>query len=84
MSWNEWKSAGASGIREHFWLYLVGNLRADLPDALPFIRMIKDPFGVLRGDELGRDQRRQVMQLRVREFEKAEEQSLAVLQLPEP
>lgn len=78
MSWNEWKSAGASGVREHFWLYLVGNLRADLPDARPFIRMIEDPFKKLRGEELAHDQRRRVMQLRVREFEAAEQLELGV------
>lgn len=29
MSWNEWKTAKGT-LRDRFWLYLVGNLRADL------------------------------------------------------
>jgi len=82
MSWNEWKSAGARGIRELFWLYLAGNLRADIPSALPFIRMIHDPFGTLRGAQVVHDRPRRVMQLRVREFDKAEQQALAVMSAP--
>ncbi|MBA2555766.1 MAG: DUF3883 domain-containing protein [Chloroflexi bacterium] len=38
MTWNEWKSARDSRIRERFWLYLVGNLRSDLGASRPFIQ----------------------------------------------
>ena len=52
MSWNEWKTARASNLRSSFWLYLVGNLRSDLPHAVPFVRAISDPFGSLVADEI--------------------------------
>lgn len=66
MSWNEWKSARANDLRERFWLYLVGNLRADLAHATPFLR--SDPFGSLFGKTLSDVSVRRVVQLRVREF----------------
>ena len=50
MSWNEWKSASHSDLRARFWLYLVGNLRADLDHASPYVRAINDPFGSLVGE----------------------------------
>ena len=52
MSWNEWKTARASHCVTLFWLYLVGNLRADLAHAAPFVRAINDPFGSLVADEV--------------------------------
>ncbi len=42
MSWNEWKTAKGTS-RSHFWLYLVGNLRADLQNAAPFVMRCKIP-----------------------------------------
>ena len=77
MSWNEWKTAGGA-MREHFWLYLVGNLRADLQHALPFVRAIQDPFGTLKGSTAEDVIRRRSVQLRIREFAAADE---LVLQL---
>lgn len=72
MSWNEWKTARASGMRSLFWLYLVGNLRSDLAHAVPFVRAIRDPFGTLVADEVDEHQLRRAVQLRVREFSEAE------------
>jgi hypothetical protein len=72
MSWNEWKSASKSALRDAFWLYLVNNLRADLP-AAPYVRAINDPFGTLLGEETADATVRRAVQLRVREFEQAEE-----------
>lgn len=72
VSWNEWKRAATVGVRQNFWLYLVGNLRSDLRGALPFVRAVKDPFGSLAGIQQQHDQRRRVMQLRVQEFKGAE------------
>lgn len=72
MSWNEWKTARGSG-REHFWLYLIGNLRADLAHALPFVRAIRDPFGTLAASTADDVIRRRSVQLRVREFAAADE-----------
>ncbi|MDP3984781.1 MAG: DUF3883 domain-containing protein, partial [Acidimicrobiia bacterium] len=77
MTWNEWKSAGTSRVRQHFWLYLVGNLRADLSNA-PFVRAIRDPFGVLASRTVSEATTRTAVQLRVREFESAEELQLEV------
>lgn len=78
MSWNEWKSASHSDLREHFWLYLVGNLRADLGHASPFIRAINDPFGSLAGHTIEDHQVRRAVQLRVQEFKTAEHLDLGV------
>lgn len=78
MTWNEWKSARNSRIRARFWLYVVGNLRADLPHAKPYVRAIHDPFGTLTGDEISQEQVRRAVQLRVREFASAEHLDLAV------
>ena len=78
MSWNEWKTAKASKLRSSFWLYLVGNLRADLPHALPYVRAIHDPFGTLVANEVSDHQVRRAVQLRVREFKHAEHLDLGV------
>jgi hypothetical protein len=65
-------------MRDLFWLYLVGNLRADLHHAAPFVRAIHDPFGTLRSDEVEEHQLRRAVQLRVREFNEAEHLDLGV------
>jgi hypothetical protein len=78
MSWNEWKSAKASHLRRLFWLYLVGNLRADLATSTPFVRAISDPFGSLVADVVQEQQVRRAVQLRVREFSEAEHLDLGV------
>jgi hypothetical protein len=78
MSWNEWKTAKSSEMRSRFWLYLVGNLRADLPHALPYVRAIHDPFGTLAATEVSDHQVRRAVQLRVREFKHAEHLDLGV------
>ena len=78
MSWNEWKSARASDIRQRFWLYLVGNLRADLGVAQPFVRTINDPFGSLASQEIEEHHVSRAVQLRVREFKEAEQLNLGV------
>jgi hypothetical protein len=71
MSWNEWKTATHSGLRAKFWLYLVGNLRADI-ERPPFVRAINDPFGALAAAERTDSQVRRRVQLRVQEFDHAE------------
>lgn len=78
MSWNEWKSARSAELRDYFWLYLVGNLRSDLP-ATPFVRAVQDPFGSLMGEESEERATRRVVQLLVREFEEAEEMILGAV-----
>lgn len=78
MSWNEWKSAANSKISEQFWLYVVGNLRSDLAGAMPYVRAINNPFGTLNAATVENRQLRRAVQLRVREFEKAEHLSLAI------
>ncbi len=80
MSWNEWKSASRSDLRDSFWLYLVGNLRADLVHASPFIRAINDPFGSLESQTVENQQLRRAVQLRVREFTTAEHLDLTVME----
>lgn len=79
MSWNEWKSASHSDLRPKFWLYLAGNLRADLDHATPYLRAINDPFGSLVGETVEDRQVRRAVQLRVREFTTAEHLDLTVV-----
>lgn len=79
MSWNEWKSASRSDLRTRFWLYLAGNLRADLGHAAPYLRAINDPFGSLAGETVEDRQVRRAVQLRVREFATAEHLDLTIL-----
>ena len=83
MSWNEWKSASRSELRARFWLYLVGNLRADLDHASPYVRAINDPFGSLVSETVEDQQLRRAVQLRVREFATAEHLDLTVTRAAE-
>lgn len=78
MSWNEWKTARQSHLRSLFWLYLAGNLRADLGHASPYLRAINDPFGALVADVVEDHQVRRAVQLRVREFAIAEQLDITV------
>ena len=78
MSWNEWKSASRSDLCGKFWLYLAGNLRADLDHATPYLRAIHDPFGSLASKTVEDRQLRRAVQLRVREFTTAEHLDLTV------
>lgn len=72
MTWNEWKTAQNDRLRSHFYLYLVGNLRSDLPEARPFLRAVRDPYATIRAEEqIGHATTRRVM-LHVEEFEQAE------------
>jgi Domain of unknown function (DUF3883) len=78
MTWNEWKTAQSETLRSRFYLYLVANLRSDLPDARPFIRAIRDPFGTMRAqEEIDHTPTRRVT-LHVSEFESAEHLDLEV------
>ncbi|MDZ8172421.1 sacsin N-terminal ATP-binding-like domain-containing protein [Microbacterium xanthum] len=78
MSWNEWKSAQGTR-RQQFWLYLAGNLRSDMPDALPFVRAVHDPFGMLSSSEEVSTLRKRSVQLRVKEFAAADELTIDVV-----
>jgi hypothetical protein len=79
MSWNEWKTARQSHVRSKFWLYLAGNLRADLSEAEPYLRAINDPFGSLVADVTEERLVRRAVQLRIREFEIAEHLDITVV-----
>lgn len=79
MSWNEWKSASHSDLCSKIWLYLAGNLCADLYHASPYLRAICDPFGSLVGEMVEDRQVRRAVQLRVREFATAEHLDLTVI-----
>jgi hypothetical protein len=76
MSWNEWKTAMHGKLCKLFYLYLVGNLRADIPSAIPFIRTIHDPFMSLGSEESETTQVRRSIQLNILEFEAAEHLNL--------
>jgi hypothetical protein len=78
MTWNEWKTARASTLRERFYLYLVGNLRTDLVSAQPYIRTIRNPFEELAADvQVSRTIQKKV-QLAVSSFREAEHLDLVV------
>jgi hypothetical protein len=78
MTWNEWKTAKSSILRERFYLYLVGNLRSDLAAAQPYIRTIRNPFEQIASDvQVSRITQRKV-QLTVTEFREAEHLDLTV------
>ena len=80
MTWNEWKTAQHSQIRPYFYLYLVGNLRADLPNAQPFIRTVHDPFANLWNTTTTTETAiRRTVQLNIQEFDAAEELTLGVI-----
>ena len=79
MTWNEWKTAQHSQVRPYFYLYLVGNLRADLPSA-PFIRTVHDPFANLWNTTTTTERTvRRTVQLNTQEFDAAEELTLGVV-----
>lgn len=78
MTWNEWKTATTSALRERFYLYLVGNLRADLTAAKPYVRTIRNPFQQMVADvQVSRSLQRKV-QLAVHQFREAEHLDLSV------
>lgn len=78
MTWNEWKTARNSDLRRLFYLYLVGNLRSDLEDAVPFIKMIRDPFESVWAEEQHHQATSRKVQLNVGLFTQAELLSLGV------
>jgi hypothetical protein len=78
MTWNEWKTAQNDDLRSHFYLYLVGNLRSDLPDARPFLRAVHDPYATIRAQEQVDHSTTRRVVLRVAEFEQAEHLELGV------
>jgi hypothetical protein len=78
MTWNEWKTAQNDQVRSHFYLYLVANLRSDLPDARPFLRAVRDPYATIRAQEQVDHSTTRRVVLRVAEFEQAEHLELGV------
>jgi hypothetical protein len=78
MTWNEWKTARKSDLRPLFYLYLVGNLRSDLDDAVPFIKMIRDPFESVWAEEQHHQATSRKVQLNVGLFTQAEMLKLGV------
>jgi hypothetical protein len=79
MSANEWRTASIDALRSRYYLYLVGNLRADLPEAIPFVRGICNPFAALFGQEKSATSARRSVQINVLEFDEAEFLELTVL-----
>ena len=77
MTWNEWKTAGLPTLRSRFFLYLVGNLRADLK-AAPFVRAIRDPVEELMANVLEDPTVKRSVQLDVHAFQQAEYQELTI------
>ena len=78
MTWNEWKTARDSALRETYYLYLVGNLRSDLVGAAPFVRAVCDPFGSLLSVEQRDVTIRRSVQINVRNFAAAAHLDLTV------
>ena len=78
MTWNEWKTASKSQLREHYYLYLVGNLRSDLCNSHPFIRTIQNPFGQLSAEVAEGGALKKKLKLEVAIFREAEHLDLGV------
>lgn len=78
MSWNEWKTARNSELRKIFYLYLVGNLRNDLGDSVPFIRVVGDPFASIMAEEVEQNLKSRKIQLNLTQFTTAEHLNLQV------
>lgn len=78
MTWNEWKTAKASTLRERFYLYLVGNLRSDLVAAQPYLRTIQNPFEQMVADVQVTQAIQKKVQLAVHEFREAEHLDITV------
>lgn len=78
MRWNEWKTARASKLREHYYLYLVGNLRSDLRGSVPFLRVIRNPFEQLVAEVQANRVLERKVQLSVHLFQEAEHLDLTV------
>jgi hypothetical protein len=83
MSWNEWKSASSNKLMDHYYLYLVGNLRSDIDGAVPFVRTIQNPFAQLRADIRANKAVTRKVQLAVHYFDKAEHLDLTVARTTE-
>jgi hypothetical protein len=79
MTWNEWKTARGSALRRHYYLYLVGNLRADLNETRPFLRAIRNPFEQLAADVRVDRRLARKVQLAVQQFREAEHLDLTVV-----
>ncbi len=71
MTWNEWKTASDSSIAKEFWLYLVGNLRADLHGVQPYLQMVRDPFRSIRSRAVTEVSVRKKVDLYTSHFEEA-------------
>jgi hypothetical protein len=84
MTWNEWKTARGSTLRQHYYLYLVGNLRSDLNGTRPFLRAIRNPFEQLAADVRVDRRLERKVQLAVHQFREAEHLDLTIVQEGEP
>jgi hypothetical protein len=80
MSWNEWKTARGSVLRQHYYLYLVGNLRSDLNGTRPFLRAIRNPVEQLAPDVRVDRRLAPKVHLAVDQFREAEHLDLTVVE----
>ncbi len=78
LSWKEWQTASSSGLRRIYHLYLVGNLRTDVPD-LPFLRTIQNPVEQLEAEVQTQRSVERRITLQVKCFRQAEHLNLTVL-----
>ncbi|MHB9129924.1 MAG: sacsin N-terminal ATP-binding-like domain-containing protein [Armatimonadota bacterium] len=78
LTWNEWKTAQSSTLREHFYVYLVGNLRADIPGSIPFIRAYRNPFEQLQASVSTQRSLQRKVKLSTTDFREAEHLDLIV------
>lgn len=69
ISWNEWKTARTEDVSNHFYLYIVGNLRKDIRSD-PYIRTIRNPFELLRPETEERSETKREVKVDIRNFRK--------------
>lgn len=78
MTWNEWKTASNNRLRQCYYLYMVGNLRSDIPNSIPFVRTICDPYGQLSAEVVQGGAPRKKLKLEVALFSEAAHLDLVV------
>ncbi|WP_323676904.1 DUF3883 domain-containing protein [Halorubellus sp. PRR65] len=69
ISWNEWKTARTEEVSDHFYLYIVGNLRKDIHSD-PYVRTIRNPFELLRPETEERSETKREVKVDIRNFRK--------------
>lgn len=72
ITWNEWKTARDPGVRDLFYLYIVGNLRKDIQSD-PYLKEIPNPFKLLYAETTERTEVTKEVKVDVTSFQEEAE-----------